>query len=222
MGLADLLAQFGGMSQNPQLGVLASLGLGGQNYTLPIGPQQGTGSPLDSQSITDQMRNSSLVNLANKLGTWGAGVSRASGPSRLPVDFGQALAGGTDALNADEDRQLSQAKTLTEIGALGAKGQPDLEAQAQQALMKYNMGQPLTPEEIAALKTYSSLNEAKQSTYGLPSGGYVSAPSYRSIVPPGLGGQGNGQRPRTAPSRNNDPMAEFKELEARRRAAGIQ
>ena len=227
--LQSIVGQYGGLTGaakqgQKQMSILEMLGLGGgAGYTAPIGPMQ-DGSAMPAESVDPQQyaqqQSAGLGDLGSRLATWGAGVSKAAGPSRLPVDFGQALSGGQDAVKAQDQQELGNIKTAAEISALGQKGKPDFDATAQSALIKMKMGVPLTPEETASLQAWDTMNTAKTTTFGLPNGGYTSAPAARSILPPGFGGaqqmapQGGGQQ--------IDPRQRLQQLEEMRRKAGVQ
>ena len=195
------------MKQNGQnMSIMQMLGLdpSGQQYTAPIGPQQGTGTPMPSSEIDpklqSQNRSSALAKLGQGLSTWGAGVSAASGPSRMPVDFGQTLAGGTNAMNAEENRGMENRLKEAQIGALGAKQQPDLEKQAQSIMLKKQMGVPLTPQEEALAGTYDAFGTAKMQTITMPDGSIRQVPAQRPVFGQMSGGraapQGGGQSTR--------------------------
>lgn len=170
-----------------QMSILDMIGMGApqSQYTAPIGPMQGTGTPMPSEQIPAQQQSySGLGDLGRQLATWGAGVSKASGPSRLPVDFGQALAGGTDALNNQGKQDLENQKTQAEIGVLGTKQQPDFDKTAQQALIKMKMGLPLSPQEQASLEAWDTMNQTKSSATADPFGVLRMTPR-ASILPQG-------------------------------------
>jgi hypothetical protein len=192
--LNSILGQYGGATgaakAGNQMSILQMLGLG-------AGPNQGPmpdGSVMPN--ISGQEQDSSLANLASRLGTWGAGVSQASGPSRTPVDFGQALAGGQQALDTRDQQQLGNMKTVAEIGALRGKGAPDFDAQAQQILIKKNQGLPLTPQEEALAQSYDSFAGSKLQTVTMPDGTIRQVPSQRPVFGDLSQRQGQGQQQR--------------------------
>lgn len=178
-----------------QMGLLQMLGMAPDaQYDSPIGPQQGTGQPLPAGVIDPtqraQQRASMLANLGSGLSRFGAGMSQASAPSRMPVDFGQALAGGTNAMQAGEDRDMDTRLKEAQIGALGQKGKPDMETQAQSIMMKKQMGVPLTPQEEALAGTYDAFGTAKMQTITMPDGSIRQVPAQRPVF-----GQLTGQAP---------------------------
>lgn len=213
----SIIQQYGGLANaqkanQRQMGILEALGLGsgGPGYTAPIGPMQ-DGSAMPAESISPQdyqaAKDSALARFGNQLSTWGAGVSKASGPSRIPVSFGQALAGGQDALNSQDQQALANRKTEAEIGALGAKG-PDFDAQLQQILVKENMGIPLTPQEIAHKQAWNDINQTK-TTFGSDALGNVRAMPRVSL--PGVGTYSPSNRP-LPPGITQDKIEEYKKL----------
>jgi len=168
-----------------QMGILQMLGLApDEQYGSPIGAQQGTGAPMPSAmidpAVTSQNRTSSLANFGNKMSQFGAGMSAASAPSRMPVDFGQVLAGGNQAMQAGDDRNLDNRVKEAQIGALGAKGAPDFDQQAQQVMMKEKMGIPLSPQEQALKATYDAFQN-KQQTITMPDGTIRQVPAQRPV-----------------------------------------
>lgn len=192
-GIYDLI--FGGgaggsmMSQAKQgmglQSILADMfGGGSQQYDKPIGPQQGTGQPMPSSVIDPATQGNSggLAALGRGLSTFGAGMAKASGPSRMPVSFGEVLAGGNDAMQAADDKRLETRYKEAQIRALGNKG-VDLEKTAQQALVKSNMGIELTPQERASLQAYDTMNQAKLSYTQDKMGNFIPQPAARSIMP---------------------------------------
>ncbi len=199
---SSLMDMAKGQKQN--MSIMQLLGMAPMDeYSAPIGPQQGTGTPMPSSvldpALQSQQRSSMLANLGSGLSRFGAGVSKASGPSRMPVDFGQALAGGNDALqagqNTDIDNQLKQAQA----GAVGAKTQPDLEKQAQAVMAKKQMGIPLTPAEEAIAGTYDAFQN-KMQTVTMPDGTVRQVPAQRPVFGQLTGNTppGGGQAPRPA------------------------
>lgn len=213
MGILDILkGQYGSLAQaskqgGQQMGLLQQLGLG---QTPGINPGA---NPADQQM---QDMSGGLAALGQRLGTWGAGVSAASGPSRLPVDFGQALAGGTQALQAEDDRMLDKQVKEAQIGKFQAQSQPDFEQSAQQALIKRNMGLELSPQEEATLKAFDAFNMTKQSASTDQFGNVRMMPRASILGPQGMpqSPQGGGQNP--------DPRRRLQELEAMRNAAGVR
>lgn len=197
-GGSSLMDMAKGQKQN--MSIMQMLGMAPMDeYSAPIGPQQGSAAPMPSSMIDpalqEQQRSSMLSNLGQGLSRFGAGMSKASGPSRMPVDFGQAMAGGQDALdagrNSDMDMQLKQAQ----IGALGQKGKPDLEAQAQTIMQKKQMGIPLTPQEEAIAGTYDAFQN-KMQTVTMPDGTVRQVPAQRPVfgqMHPNAMPQGGGQ-----------------------------
>jgi len=206
MGILDILkGQYGGLAQaakqgGQQMGLLEQLGLGQTPSINPAGEQM-------------QDMSGGLAALGQRLGTWGAGVSAASGPSRMPVDFGQALAGGQQALQAEDDRMLDTQVKQAQIGKYQAASKPDFEQSAQQALIKKNMGLPLSPQEEATLKSFDAFNMTKQSA-STDQFGNVRMMPRASIMGPQGAPQGGGQNP--------DPRRRLQELEAMRSAAGVR
>jgi hypothetical protein len=214
MDFSSILSSLGGggisgaKDAMQQQSLLQMLGLAPtQQYDSPIGAMP-NGAPMPSSMIDPatqaQQRSSSLANLGSKLNQWGAGVSAASAPSRMPVDFGQALAGGTQALQQGQDRELDTRLKEAQIGALGAKGQPDFEAQAQQALIKRNMGIGLSPQEEAALKAYDQLQTSKLQTVTMPDSSIRQVPAYRPVFADVQQGQPARQQIRQRP-----PLSSF-------------
>ncbi len=186
-----------------QMSIMQMLGLdpSGQQYDAPVGPQQGTATPMPSSELDPklvaQQKSSALAKLGQGLSTWGAGVSAASGPSRMPVDFGQALAGGTNAMNQGQDKELDNQLKQAQIGKMGREGNADMEQQAQAIMMKKQMGIPLTPQEEALAGTYDAFGGAKMQTITMPDGSIKQVPAQRPVfgqmagdraAPPG-GGQ---------------------------------
>ncbi len=175
-----------------QMSILQMLGLDGS--TTPT-------SGAASASVLDpklQSGGSSLADIGRSLSNYGAGMSQASGPSRMPVDFGQAMAGGNAGLQAGQDNQTNNRLKEAQMGALGQRGKPDLEASAQNALVKLKMGAPLSPEEQAQLQAFDTMNQAKLTYNQDPNGQFRANPAARSILPPGMSGgappQGSGQQ----------------------------
>lgn len=200
--LADLMAQFGGMTglaKQGQSGALAQIVGGQQQPTAQAGLPQGEinpayqtqsgtlaqiGQPAEQPNWLD--RNSeALGKFGDMASRWGGGVSAASAPSRTPVGFGQALAGGQQAVEKGTQQDLANQLTQAQTGAAIAKGgKYDLENVAQQALVKSNMGQPLTPQEQAALQSYDQLQQSKLTYSQDPSGQFIPHSAARSIIPP--------------------------------------
>lgn len=216
MGIFDIFGMGGGMAagspsltdQAKQFSVLEALGLGnGQtSYTKPIGPMPGTGAPMESQAIDPQqysaMQGSRLADLGRQLSTWGAGVSKASGPTYGPPrDFGQVLAGGTEALNEQGDKDLERQKLMAETSLYKAKAGagPDFEAKAQQALVKLKMGIPLTPEDSGYLQAQDTYLRSKQTATPDALGNLRMVPNAGILTPEDLAkmqATGGGQAPR--------------------------
>ncbi|MGA1553430.1 MAG: hypothetical protein ACO35I_05230 [Burkholderiaceae bacterium] len=132
------------------------------------------------------------------LSDFGAGMSAASAPSAMPVSFGQALAGGNQAMQAGEDRALNRMKTQAEIGSLGSKG-ADLEKQAQNVFIKQKMGLPLSPQDEAIAKAYDAFQGSKMQTTTMPDQTIRQVPTYRPV----FGSQGG-----TPPSQSRTPQAQ--------------
>lgn len=170
-GLADVARQ-----GDQQQSLLQMLGLTGET-TPPIVPNA-------------QIPQAQQPDPWSRLAQWGAGVAKASAPSRMPVDFGQAMAGGADALREADDRALDAQLKQAQIGAEKAKGMPDLDAQAQQIMIKKQMGVPLTPQEQAIANTYDAFNTAKMQTVTMPDQSIRQLPAQRPIfgTPPVSGG----------------------------------
>lgn len=144
----------------------------------------------------------------NRLGDWGAGVSKASGATYgPPKTFGEVMAGGNDALMARDQQSLGNRKTEAEIGALNNRG-VDFDSQLQNILVKENMGVPLTPQEQAHKQAWNSINQTKTS-FGTDALGNMRMGQRTSL--PGTSG---GQQPRGLPSALNDPakLEEYKKL----------
>jgi len=193
-----------------QMGLLQMLGMAPDaQYDSPIGPQHGTGQPMDAQAIDPaqraQQRASMLANLGGGLSRFGAGMSKASGPSRMPVDFGQALAGGNDAMQAGQTSDMDMRLKEAQIGALGQKGQPDLEKQAQAIMQKKKMGITLSPQEEAIAGTYDAFQN-KMQTVTMPDGTVRQVPAQRPVfgqltgqTPGAMGGAGQAPRPQVNP-----------------------
>jgi hypothetical protein len=198
---------------DPQMSFLQAIGLAPQNqYDAPIGAMPGTGTPMPSSVIDpklqSQQRSSMLGQLGNRLSQWGAGVSQASGPSRMPVDFGQALAGGTNALQAGQDRDMDNRLKEAQIVAYGAKQRPDFSAQAQDALVKLKMGLPLTPQEQATLQAWDAFETSKLQTVTMPDQSIRQVPAHRPVFGQLTGNApaGGTQAPRP------DPMQRLQQL----------
>jgi len=177
-----------------QSAIMQMLGLGGaqQEGVVPaasVGQASTINPALQTQPIVPQQSGyqqpSTLAQFGDKLSNWGAGVSKASEFSRTPIGFGQVLAGGNDAMQAADDRDLKNQITKAQIGAEKSKGN-DLDSMAKQALVKSNMGLPLTPQEQASLKSFDTLNQAKLSYTQDKFGNFVPQPSARSILPPDM------------------------------------
>lgn len=214
-------------SGNQQTTLLDMLGMGNNNN---IPPQYGAGANLpwqqsaqDPQSILAQYQPqpqqppAQSDDFATKLARWGAGVSKASGATYgPPKTFGEVLAGGQDSLDQGAKAALEGQKTQAEIGALGQKGKPDFNETAQNALIKRNLGIPLTPQDEATLKAWDSINQTK-SSFGTDAMGNLRMTPRASIL--GTGGanvqpQGGGQAPRTGlpPGITPDKLEEYKRL----------
>lgn len=211
--LSDLLGQFGGLSgiaKQGQSGALQQIGqlaggtgvgqMAGMGGPL-IGQLAAMGGPIASQIDPAVQSGGAIGQAANpeqpnwfarnaenfdKLGAWGAGVSKASGPSATPVDFGQALAGGQDSLDKYKTGQLDNRLKEAQIGKAG---QGDLKQMAETALTKSKMGVPLTPQEEGALQAYDTINQSKLSYTQDKFGNFMPQPAARSILPPGMSGQ---------------------------------
>lgn len=183
------------------MSILDYLGLGSGSLmnTAKQGAQQSSilqllglddaGAPTAASATPSSMVNpalqsgGSLADIGRGLSAFGAGMSKASDFSRTPVSFGQAMAGGNDALQASEDRQLDSRLKEAQIGAYGAKALPDLEKSAQLALVKSNMGMPLSPQEQASLQAFDTMNQSKLSYTQDRFGNFVPQPAARSILP---------------------------------------
>jgi hypothetical protein len=201
--LSDLLGQFGGLTGIAKQGQSGALAQIGNMYNSPIGATQ-SGMPMGELNPAFQSgalaqiaqpteqpdwldRNSEALGKFGDMATrFGSGMSAASAPSRMPVDFGQALAGGQQAVDAGKQQDLANQLTQAQTGAAIAKGSKfDLENQAQTALVKSNMGQPLTPQEQAALQSYDQMQQSKLTYTQDPSGQFIPRPAARSIMPQG-------------------------------------
>lgn len=189
-----------------QQSLLQMLGLGNPDMTTegkPVGQLMDASGSVINPAFQQQQSGGGLANLGRSLSNWGAGVSAASAPSRTPIDFGQALAGGTQAMQAGEDRVLDTRLKEAQIGALGAKGAPDIEAMAQQAMIKRNMGGQLSPQEEASLRAYDQFQTSKLQTVTDATGAIRQVPAYRPIY-----GDSQGQPVRqTSPQR--PPLSSF-------------
>lgn len=210
--LQSKLAQYGGLGGAAKMGagnnmsIWQMLGLGdqGAGYTAPIGPTQPGQAPMTGEAIDPQQyaqqQSEGLAALGRRLGTWGAGVSQASGATYgPPKSFGEVLAGGNQALAAQDQQNLANRKTEAEIGALGAKEKPDFEALAQAAMLRRQLGAP-QPGDEAILKTFDAFNMTKQSGSVDPITGNVRMLPRASVFGPSGGNaqlirQPNAQRP---------------------------
>lgn len=184
---------------NRQKGLLEMLmGGGGEQYDSPIGPTPNGGAPIPSDMIDPQMqqndRDSAIAKLG-ALGDFGAGLSAAGGYSTTPVSFGQALAAGNQSMNAGQDRELENQFKRAKIESLSAK-EFDLEKQAQQIMMKKQMGIPLTPAEEATGKAYDAFNAGKTQTITMPDFTTRQVPSMRPVFGQPQANRGGGQMQR--------------------------
>jgi hypothetical protein len=187
--LQSIVGQYGGLSGaakqgQRQMGIIEMLGLGKGGYTSPIGPTQPGQTPMTGESIDsaayNQQRMEGLAALGQRLSTFGGGLSQASAPSATPVSFGQALAGGNQALQAQDQRDLGNMKTQAEIAALGGQ-EMDLEKQAQQIMVKKRMGVPLSPQEEAVAQSYDAFAASKMQTITMPDGTTRQVPTRRPV-----------------------------------------
>lgn len=209
MSILDFLMGGGGsmasnVKQNQQQsGILQMLGIGG---TPGIVPEQQ--DPVQAKGAGDPY---------GALARWGAGVSKASGYSRMPTTMGQVMAAGNEAMEAgnttDMDNQLKQAQAQ----AYGAKGM-DMERQAQQIMMKKQMGIPLSPEEEAMAGTYDAFGTAKMQTITMPDGSIKQVPAQRPVF-----GQLTGQTPQGGGQAvRPDPMQRLQQLRQMKQQQGMQ
>lgn len=115
-GFDDFLKMMGG---GP--GMLNGMGGGGQYGMLAnllankeqARPDAGFTGPMPSALTPDVQRAMALSSIGSKLGDWGRGMAQASGPSRMPVSFGQASAQAGDyAKKQEQERQDSELKRL--------------------------------------------------------------------------------------------------------------
>ena len=184
---------------NRQKGLLEMLmGGGGEQYDSPIGPTPNGGAPIPSDMIDPQMqqndRDSAIAKLG-ALGDFGAGLSAAGGYSTTPVSFGQALAAGNQSMQAGQDREFENQFKRAKLEGLGAK-EFDLEKQAQQIMIKKQMGIALNPQEQAIGSAYDSIYGAKNQTVTTPDGRIVQVPSQRPIFGQPQANRGGGQMQR--------------------------
>lgn len=196
-GLADLIAMLkGGAGTGQDMSMLQSLGMQIPGQSVATGAAQAMPASMLNPAIQS---GGGLGDIGSMLSRFGAGMSQASGPSRMPVDFGQALAGGNQAVQAGEDSDIARQLQRAQIEAISQKAQPDLEKQAQAIMMKKQMGIPLSPQEEAVSKSYDAFGTAKMQTITMPDGTIRQVPAQRPVfgTPPIVpsGGQPVRQRP---------------------------
>ncbi len=217
-GQSSLMNMAKGQGKN--MSIWQALGVAPMDeYTAPIGP--GTdGKPMPSSMIDpalqSQQQSGMLANIGQGLSRFGAGMSKASGPSRMPVDFGQALAGGQEAMDAGHNQDIENQLKQAQAGAYKAKETPKLEQQAEAVMQKKQMGLPLTPAEQAIASTYDAFQN-KMQTVTMPDGTVRQVPAQRPVFGQLTGNAppGGGQAPRP------DPQTVYNALAAKRARLGM-